>query len=107
MALEEIRASLMETLVVSTAVGAGSPESTAKRTVGECSGSSGRYDRSMANRPNDLPPGSAVVVTNPDEDCSPAAFHAFLDDLLAGPEPELERLGAAEALRELRVDAEA
>jgi hypothetical protein len=93
--------------VVSTAVGAGSPESTAKRTVGECSGSSGRYDGGMANRPNDLPPGSAVVVTNPDEDCSPAAFHAFLDDLLAGPEPELESLGAAEALRELRVDAEA
>ena len=53
----------------------------------------------MANRPNDLPPGLAVVVTNPDEDCSPAAFHAFLDDLLAGPEPELESLGAAEALR--------
>jgi len=47
------------------------------------------------------------VVTNPDEDCSPAAFHAFLDDLLAGPEPELESLNAAEALRELRVDAEA
>jgi hypothetical protein len=61
----------------------------------------------MANRPNDLPTGSAVVVTNPDEDCSPAAFHAFLDDLLAGPEPELESLDAAEALRELRVDAEA
>ena len=93
--------------VVPAAVGAGSPESTAQRTVMECSGSSGRYDGSMANRPNDLPPGSTVVVTNPAEDCSPAAFHVFLDDLLAGPEPELESLGAAEALRELRVDAEA
>jgi hypothetical protein len=97
----------METTVVSTTVGAGSPESTAQQNSGGCSGSSGRYDRGMANRPNDLPPGSAVVVTNPDEDCSPAAFHAFLDDLLAGPEPELESLDAAEALRELRVNAEA
>ncbi len=93
--------------MVSTAVVAGSPKSTTKQTVGECSGSSGRYDQRMANRPNDLPPGSAVVVTNPDEDCSPAAFHALVDDLLAGPEPELESLGAAEALRELRVDAKA
>ena len=49
--------------------------------------------------PMTAPPRSAVVVTNPDEDCSPAAFHALLDDLLAGPEPELESLGAAEALR--------
>jgi hypothetical protein len=73
----------------------------------ECIGSGGRYDRDMVNRPNDLPPGSAVVVTNPDEDCSPEAFHVLLDDLLAGPEPELESLDAAEALRELRVDAEA
>jgi hypothetical protein len=71
-----------------------------------CSGSSGRYDRGMANRPDDLLLGSAVVVTNPNEDCSPEAFHAFLDDLVAGPEPELENLGAAEVLRELRVDAE-
>ena len=60
----------------------------------------------MANRP-ELQPASAVVVTNPDEDCSAEAFHALLDDLLAGPEPELESLGAAEALRELRVHAEA
>jgi hypothetical protein len=61
----------------------------------------------MANPPDDPPPGSAVVVTNPDEDCSPAAFHALLDGLLAGPEPELESLGAAEALRELHADSEA
>jgi len=59
----------------------------------------------MANQPNELPPGSAVVVTNPDEDCSPEAFRAFLDDLLAGPEPELETLSAAEAIRELRIDS--
>jgi len=97
----------MDTTVISTAVGAGSPESTTKRTMRACSGSSGRYDGGMANRPNDLPPGSAVVIINPDEDCSPEAFHALLDDLLAGPEPELESLDAAEAIRELRADAEA
>jgi len=48
-----------------------------------------------------------VVLTNPDGDCSPDAFHAFLDELLAGPEPELESIGAVEALDELRVDARA
>jgi hypothetical protein len=65
-----------------------------------------RYNLKMAHRPADSPPGSPVVVTNPDEDCSPAAFRALLDDLLAGPEPELESLDAAEAIRELRADAE-
>jgi hypothetical protein len=45
------------------------------------------------------------VVTNPDEDCSPEAFRALLEELLAGPEPELDSIEAAEALRELRVDA--
>ncbi|MBK9178437.1 MAG: hypothetical protein IPM45_02485 [Acidimicrobiales bacterium] len=45
-----------------------------------------------------------MVVVNPDEDCSPEAFRAFLEALLAGPEPELESLDAAEALRELRAD---
>ena len=50
---------------------------------------------------------STVVLTNPDEDCSPAVFRAFLDELLNKPEPELESLHAAEALRDLRIDAEA
>ena len=45
-----------------------------------------------------------VVVTNPDSDCSAEAFAGFLEELLAGPEPELESIEAAEALRELRVD---
>jgi hypothetical protein len=48
-----------------------------------------------------------VVLTNPDEDASPEAFHAFIDELLAGPEPELESVDAAGALRALRVDAQA
>ncbi|MDA8313229.1 MAG: hypothetical protein M0Z46_21955 [Actinomycetota bacterium] len=61
----------------------------------------------MPRRPVDLPPGSAVVVTNPDEDCSPEAFRAFFDELLAGPEPELDSLDAAQAVRELRDDATA
>jgi hypothetical protein len=61
----------------------------------------------MRRRSVDLPPGSAVVVTNPDEDCSPEAFHAFLDELLAGPEPELDSLDAAQAVRELRDDVTA
>jgi hypothetical protein len=61
----------------------------------------------MSGVPGDLPPGSAVVLTNPDEDASPEAFRAFIDELLAGPEPELESVDAADALRALRVDAQA
>jgi hypothetical protein len=51
-------------------------------------------------------PGAASAI-NPDEDASPEAFCAFIDELLAGPEPELESVDAAEALRALRVDAQA
>jgi len=47
------------------------------------------------------------VVTNPDEDCLPEAFGAFVNDLLACPEPELDSIGATEALRKLRADADA
>jgi hypothetical protein len=54
--------------------------------------------------PADLPPHSTVVLTNPDEDCSPAAFRAFLDELLDKLEPELDSLRAAETLRELRME---
>ncbi len=45
------------------------------------------------------------MVTNPDEDCSAGAFRKFVDDLLAGPEPELESIMATEAVRALRMDA--
>ncbi len=58
----------------------------------------------MARDASDLPTHPVIVVTNPDEDGSPSAFRAFVDELLAGPEPELDSIGAAEALRELRVD---
>ena len=47
-----------------------------------------------------------MVVTNPEEDCSAEAFHALLDDLARGPDPELDSIGGASALRALRVDAE-
>ena len=60
----------------------------------------------MARHARDLPADPVIVVTNPDEDCSPAAFRAFLDELLAGPEPELDTIGAADALRELRADSD-
>ncbi len=60
----------------------------------------------MATHASDLPGGPVVVVTNRDEDASPQAFRAMLEELLAGPEPELDNLGAAEALRQLRVDAD-
>jgi hypothetical protein len=59
----------------------------------------------VARNASDFPSDPVIVVTNPDEDCSSGAFRAFLDDLLAGPEPELDNIKAAEALRELRVDA--
>ena len=66
-----------------------------------------RYDQLMPRLPADIPPDSDVVLTNPDEDCSPDAFRAFLDELLAGPEPELDSIDAAEALHALRADARA
>jgi hypothetical protein len=60
----------------------------------------------MVRNASAVPDDPIIVVTNPGEDCSPEAFHAMLDELLAAPEPELESIGAAAALRELRVDAE-
>jgi hypothetical protein len=44
-------------------------------------------------------------VTNPDEDASPESFGAFIEDLLSGPEVEIEEIEAADAARLLRVDA--
>jgi hypothetical protein len=46
-----------------------------------------------------------VVVTNPDEPVSPQLFREFVDEMLSGPEPQLQSLHAADALRLLRVDA--
>jgi hypothetical protein len=60
----------------------------------------------VAKRADDLPSGPRVVLLNPDEDCSPAAFRVLVDELLAGPEPELDSLGAAAVLDELRSERE-
>lgn len=60
----------------------------------------------MARNAWEAPDDPVVVVTNPDEDCSVDAFRAVIDDLLSEPEPELESIRAAEALRALRTDAE-
>ncbi len=55
----------------------------------------------MARRADDL--GPAIVVVNPDEDCSAAAGRGVIDEVLASPvEPSPESLHAAEILRELR-----
>ncbi len=43
-----------------------------------------------------------IVVTNPDEDSSPKALRAFIDELLAGPEPELESVDAAATIWAVR-----
>ena len=58
----------------------------------------------MPRYPVTGPPESTVVVTNPDEDCSPEAFHDLLEELLRGPEPDMDSLDAAQAVRELRDD---
>jgi hypothetical protein len=59
----------------------------------------------MARRSEDVPARS-VRIANPDEDCSPNAFRAVLDELAAGPEPEIDSLHAGELLAEMRADAE-
>lgn len=56
---------------------------------------------------SELPADPVVVVTNGADDCSPEAFRGFVVELLAGPDPELETIDAAEALRHARVDAQA
>ena len=60
----------------------------------------------MAHRADDLSRGPRVVLVNPDEDCSPAAFRVLVDELLAGPELTLDSLGAAAVLEELRAERE-
>jgi hypothetical protein len=47
-----------------------------------------------------------VVVANPDEDCSPAAFRVLIDELFVGPELELESLDAAAVLETIRAESE-
>lgn len=61
----------------------------------------------MARNASQMRADPVIVLTNPDEDCSPTAFREVLDELLAGPEPETESLGGAEAVRALRDELEA
>jgi len=63
-----------------------------------------RYDDVVASHASDHP-HPAVVELEPDQ-YSPAAFWAFVDEMLARPEPKLDSIGAAEALREIRADAD-
>ncbi len=60
----------------------------------------------MARPAADFPDDPVIVVTNPDEDSSPEALRAWIDELLSGPEPEIESFNAAEVLRELRIDSD-
>jgi hypothetical protein len=61
----------------------------------------------VAGHAANLPADPAVVLTHPDEDCSPEAFRALINELLSEREPELESIQAADALRELRLDSKA
>jgi hypothetical protein len=63
--------------------------------------------RHVAGHAANFPADPAVVLTNPDEDCSPEAFRALINELLSEREPELESIQAADALRELRLDSKA
>lgn len=58
----------------------------------------------MARRADDLL--GPVVVTNPDEDCSPDAFRSLLDELSAAPEPRIESLDSADVLADIRAESE-
>ena len=59
------------------------------------------YHAPVARRADDL--GPAIVVVNPEEDCSAVAGRIIIDEILASPEePTPQSLHAAETLRELR-----
>jgi hypothetical protein len=58
----------------------------------------------MDRAPTDVPSSPVVVLTSPGEDASPQAFRTFVDEVLAGPEPQLESVHAADVLRAIRAD---
>lgn len=58
----------------------------------------------MARRADEL--HGRVVVVNPDEDCSPAAFRVLIDELFTSPEPGIESLDAAAVLVAIRAESE-
>jgi hypothetical protein len=58
----------------------------------------------MARRADEL--HDRVVVANPEEDCSPAAFRLLIDEVLTAPDPEIESLDAAAVLETIRAESE-
>lgn len=58
----------------------------------------------MARRAEEL--HGPVVIVNPDEDCSPAAFRLLIDELSASAKPEIESLDAAAVLAVIRAESE-
>lgn len=60
----------------------------------------------MARNASEMPVDPMIEVLNPDEDCSPATLRSFIDELLAGPEPELESVDASATILALRDEAE-
>ncbi|MBV8946697.1 MAG: hypothetical protein JOZ95_14835 [Solirubrobacterales bacterium] len=59
----------------------------------------------MARRAEDQLPNPAVVLVNPDEEVTPEAFRAWLDQLQSG-EPVALEVTAAETLAEARAAGE-
>lgn len=59
----------------------------------------------MARRAENLPLDPAIVVVNPDDEVTPDAFTAWLDQLQQG-EPRWLEVTAAETLAEARVAGE-
>ena len=65
----------------------------------------GRLTDTMAHRAEDQPVDPAVVVVNPDDDVSPAAFNAWLNQLQSG-EPLNLGITAADTLAQARAAGE-
>ena len=64
-----------------------------------------RLTDAMAHRAEDQPVDPAVVVVNPDDDVSPAAFNAWLSQLQSG-EPLNLGITAADTLAQARAAGE-
>lgn len=68
-------------------------------------GARGTYHGVVARRAEDLPDDMTLVVVDDDRNISASAFSQFLDNLFAGPPPELTALDAADSLRAVRAEA--
>lgn len=62
------------------------------------------YDKNMTSRDDNLP--ATVILTNPDDDCSPESLQRFFETFFNDDEkPIIDSLHAAEILREIRPDS--